>query len=155
VVGRRRLLTAAVIVVAGVVAAAVLVLRPAADRPGVAGPPPGGLRARLDDETQPARADLVSWRTFWELCWDDYPGAVAYELRAVTGEGVSPHVKRQKGRCLRIEAASGETTPADEASQRTLLLAEQRSELAYQVRAVTPDHAVSEWTPAVAVGEEV
>lgn len=124
------------------------------DPPPTVGPPPSGLVATLEDEVSPAGASATSWRTFWKLCWDAYPGAVAYELRALTGEGAARTVRRQPDRCLRVEAAAGEGADDERPARRAMLLATQRSQLAYQVRAVRGDGSRTGWTDAVAVGSE-
>jgi hypothetical protein len=153
VVGARaRILTAAGI--AGVCLLGVVVAgrgaSPAAT-PARAGPAPAGLSNRLDDEVEPQAGDLVSWRTFWALCWDPYDGATSYELRVLTGEGSSARLVRQPDRCFRIEAAAGESAPGARAGDRAQLLAAQQGQLAVQVRAVV-GRARSDWSEPVAVG---
>ncbi len=119
--------------------------------PARAGPAPAGLSTRLDDEVGPRAGDLVSWRTFWALCWDPYEGAKSYELRVLTGEGTSARLLRQPDRCFRIEAAAGESAPGAQAGDRAQLLAAQQGQLAVQVRAVV-GRARSDWSDPVAVG---
>ena len=118
-----------------------------------AGPPlpaPAGLVATLEDEV----AAGGSWRTWWVLCWDAAPGAVAYELKTVTGEGPSPTLRRQAGRCLRIEAAAGDGPPGERAARRAAQLAAQQGQLAFQVRSLPAHGPPGEWSAPVAVGSE-
>lgn len=117
---------------------------------GPPGPAPAGLVASLEDEAGAGGA----WRTWWVLCWDAAPGAVAYELKTVTGEGASPKLRRQTDRCLRIEAAAGDG-PEDRPARRAAQLAGQQGQLAFQVRSVPAHGPPGEWSPAVAVGSEV
>jgi hypothetical protein len=140
VVGRR-LLAVAVLALSGCTASA---------GAGPPGPAPTGLVASLEDETGTAG----SWRTTWVLCWDASPGAVAYELKTVTGEGASSTLRRQPDRCLRIEAAAGDGPPADRPARRAAQLAAQQGQLAFRVRAVPGHGPPGEWSPAVAVGSE-
>ena len=116
-----------------------------------AGPPPpapAGLVATLEDEAGAGG----SWRTWWVLCWDALPGAVAYEVKTVTGEGASPTLRRQADRCLRIEAAAGDGPPEERAARRAVQLAAQQGQLAFQVRSVPAHGPPGEWSPPVAVG---
>ncbi len=117
-----------------------------------AGPPPQHLVARLDDERHVLADGRIAWRTWWELCWDDYPEATAYEVQTVTGEGTSPRLRRQTGECIRTEAAAGEDSPETVDARRELLLTLQAGQLAYRVRAVLDGDRRSEWSPAQAVG---
>lgn len=140
-VGRRLALTAAALSLV------------ACGRAADAGPPapaPTGMVATLEDQVGAAG----SWRTTWVLCWDATAGAVAYELKTVTGEGASPQLRRQTDRCLRIEAAAGDGPPAERAARRAAQLAGQQGQLAFQVRAVPAHGPPGEWSPAVAVGAE-
>jgi len=114
------------------------------------GPPPTGLVASLED-------DVVAgggWRTSWVLCWDPYPGAVGYELMTVTGEGVSPTLRRQADRCFRIEAAAGDGPAETRPARRAAQLAAQQGQLAFKVRGVPRHGTPSEWSPPAAVGSE-
>ena len=117
---------------------------------GPPGPAPTGLVATLEDEAGAAG----SWRTWWVLCWDAYPGAVAYELKTVTGEGASPKLRRQTDRCLRVEAAAGDGPPEERPARRAAQLAVQQGQLAFQVRGVPGDGPPGEWSPPVAVGSQ-
>lgn len=117
---------------------------------GPPGPAPTGLVATLEDEVGAGGG----WRTRWVLCWDAGPGAVAYELKTVTGEGASPTVRRQTDRCLRIEAAAGDGPAEDRPARRAAQLAGQQGQLAFQVRSVPAHGPPGEWSPAVAVGSE-
>ena len=122
------------------------------DAPEPAGPAPTGLVARLEDEVSPARGGVAAWRTFWVLCWDAYPGAVGYEVRTLTGEGAARTLKRQADRCLRVEAAAGESSEQERPARRAMLLALEQGQLAFQVRAVRSGGTRSRWTEPVAVG---
>jgi hypothetical protein len=117
---------------------------------GPPGPEPAGLVATLEDEVGAGG----SWRTFWELCWDADPGAVAYELKTVTGEGASPKLRRQTDRCVRIEAAAGDGPAEERPARRAAQLAGQQGQLAFQVRGVPGQGPPGEWSPPVAVGSE-
>jgi hypothetical protein len=88
------------------------------------------------------------------LCWDPSPGAVAYELLTLTGEGASPRLRRQADRCLRVEAAAGDGPAEERPARRAAQLAAQQGQLAFQVRSVPARGEPSEWSPAVAVGTE-
>ncbi len=75
----------------------------------VSGPPVEGLSATLKDEVRNLPVDRIAWSTYWELCWEPYPGAEAYELETLTGEGeASGELRRQEENCFRIKAAAGE-----------------------------------------------
>jgi hypothetical protein len=114
------------------------------------GPPPAGLVASLEDQTDATGG----WRTTWVLCWDADPAATAYEIRTVTGEGASPRLRRQQDHCLRIEAAAGDGPGEDRLARRAAQLTAQQGQLAFQVRAVPRHGPASDWSPAVAVGTE-
>jgi hypothetical protein len=117
---------------------------------GTPGPPPTGLVASLEDEVGAGG----SWRTSWVLCWDTYPGAVAYELMTITGEGSSPTLRRQTDRCLHVEAAAGDGPPAERPARRAAQLAAQQGQLAFRVRGVPAHGPPGEWSLPVAVGTE-
>lgn len=106
--------------------------------------------AHLEDEVSSGG----SWRTSWVLCWDPSPGAVAYELLTLTGEGASLRVRRQTDRCFRVEAAVGEGTAEDRQARRAAQLAAQQGQLAFQVRSVPAKGEPGAWSPAVAVGTD-
>ena len=116
-------------------------------------PPVEGLVARLEDEVRDLPAGRIGWTTYWQLCWAAYPGATAYELQTLTGEGSSRKLRRQGEPCLRLEAAKGENDRAQGLANRDMLLALQAGQLAYRVRAVLHDHRRSAWSPPLAVGE--
>jgi hypothetical protein len=125
---------------------------------GVAAPeamraPPGGLAVRLEDRVTPRPNQRISWSTVWRLCWRGHPGAQAYELRPLTGEGNPAALRRQEGRCFAIEAAAGENRRSEGLVQRETQLALQQGQLAYQVRAVLDERRVSEWSAPAAVGD--
>ena len=117
---------------------------------GPPGPAPSGMVATLEDEAGAGG----SWRTSWVLCWDADPSAVAYELKTVTGEGASPTLRRQRDRCLRIEAAAGDGPAESRPARRAAQLAAQQGQLAFQVRTVPADGPAGTWSPPVAVGSE-
>ena len=133
-----------------VVAALTLAACNGAADAGPPGPAPTGLVATLQDEVGAGG----SWRTSWVLCWDAYPGAAAYELKTVTGEGASPKLRRQTDRCLRIEAAAGDGPPEERPARRAAQLAGQQGQLAFQVRGVPAHGPPGKWSPPVAVGSE-
>ncbi|MBA3713274.1 MAG: hypothetical protein H0W76_12630 [Pyrinomonadaceae bacterium] len=117
-------------------------------------PHPQNLVATLEDEVRDAGGDQVSWATYWKLCWDGYPGAVGYQLQAVTSEGTSPRVQpHQEGRCFRLEVAKNTNRRELGLHKRDVMLALASGQLAYRVRAVLAGGRTSEWSPAAGVGE--
>ncbi|WP_143435002.1 hypothetical protein [Hymenobacter roseosalivarius] len=60
--------------------------------------PVSGLVTTLHDEVKPMPGGQISWSTHWQLCWNTYPGAQAYELQVMTDEGTSPRLRRLPGR---------------------------------------------------------
>jgi hypothetical protein len=151
---RRRALTT-VIAVGAVLAAAVIAAwahtgPPAA--PMATRAPPGGLVIRLEDQVRDLPGGRIAWRTDWVLCWDPYPGAVAYELQALTSEGASPRLARQAGRCLRLKVAAGRNQRHQGLRGRQMLLALQLGQLAYRVRALLDNQQRSRWLATVAAG---
>jgi hypothetical protein len=116
-------------------------------------PPVTGLVATLEDESRDLNAGRIAWSTYWKLCWSVYPGAIAYELQPLTGEGASSKFRRQREECYRVQAAAGENDKAQGLLNRDVQLSLQRGQLAYQVRAILPEHRVSAWSRAVAVGQ--
>ncbi|MCC5667726.1 hypothetical protein LC653_28570 [Nostoc sp. CHAB 5784] len=116
-------------------------------------PPLKEIVATLEDEVQELSDNRIAWSTYWKLCWQSYPGAKAYELQTLTGEGASPKLHRQSDRCFRIEAAAGENLKSQGLFNRKVLLLLQRSQLAYRVRAILDENRVSEWSAAMAVGD--
>ena len=120
----------------------------------VSGPPVGGLSTTLQDEVRDLPGGRIAWSTHWELCWKPYPGAEAYELKTLTGEGeVSGGLRRQEENCFRIKAAAGENKKSEGLKTRDVQLALQQSQLAYRVRAVLGEGRVSEWSKPVPVGK--
>jgi len=108
--------------------------------------------ATLADEVAEPQAGHVAWTTYWTLCWDAYPRAVAYELQTLTSEGASPKLRRERERCFRLEVAKG-TNPKDKGFfNRELMLAGISGQLAFRVRAVLGDNRVSEWSALMPVG---
>ena len=118
-------------------------------------PPPAvsELVATLEDEVRDLPGEKIAWSTYWKLCWAESPGAQAYELQTVTGEGTSPRLRRQRERCFRLQAAAGENHKAQGLLNRELQLALQQGQLAYRVRTVLSDGRVSEWSPVLTVGK--
>jgi hypothetical protein len=116
-------------------------------KPGVT-----GLVSTLSDEVKELPQERISWSTYWQLCWDLYPGAKEYELQVVTEEGKSPRLKRQSDRCLKIQAASNENKKLQGLLNRELILLMHSVRLGYRVRAVLDDNQVSEWSDVMAVG---
>jgi len=122
----------------------------------VSGPPVEGLNATLKDEVRDLPVDRIAWSTYWELCWEPYPGAEAYELETLTGEGeASSELRRQEENCFRIKAAAGENKKSEGLKTRDVQLALQQGQLAYRVRAVLGEGHVSEWSKPVPVGKKL
>jgi hypothetical protein len=122
----------------------------------VSGHPVEGLTATLEDEVRDLPGGRIAWSTYWELCWEPYPGAKAYELKTLTGEGeVSGELRRQEGNCFRIEVAAGENEKSEGLETRDVQLALQQGQLAYRVRAVLGGGRVSKWSKAAPVGKKL
>ena len=121
--------------------------------PQVVPPAVGGLAATLEDEVRDLPGGQIAWSTYWQFCWAEYPGAQAYELQTMTGEGRSPKLRRQSGRCFRLQAAAGENQKTEGLVNRELQLALQEGQLAYRVRAILLDNRVSEWSAPMPVGK--
>lgn len=111
-----------------------------------------GLAATIEDSIRDLPNGRIVWESTWRLCWDEYPGAAAYELQALTGEGASPRLRRLSGRCFALQAAAGENRASQGLFNRDLQLALQQGQLAYRVRAILSDGRTSEWSAAWAVG---
>ncbi len=112
-----------------------------------------GLVTTLEDEVRDLPDGQIAWSTYWKLCWDEYPGAQGYELQTMTGEGRSPKLRRQSGRCFRLQAAAGENQKTAGLVNRELQLKLQEGQLGYRVRAVLADNRVSEWSVTMPVGK--
>lgn len=112
-----------------------------------------GLKATLEDEVQDLPEGRIRWSTYWQLCWDAAPAAVAYELQAATAEGNARQVRRVTEHCFRLQAAAGENKRAQGLLNRALQLALQAGQLAYRVRAVHQDGSRTEWSRPLAVGK--
>lgn len=112
-----------------------------------------GLVTTLEDEVRDLPDGQIAWSTYWKLCWDEYPGAQGYELQTMTGEGRSPKLRRQSGRCFRLQSAAGENQKAAGLLNRDLQLKLQEGQLGYRVRAVLADNRVSEWSVSMPVGK--
>ncbi len=146
----------ALLVVAGVVVGLLTALwsKPGTAQEGVLSPVEG-LTATLEDEVRDLYGGRIAWATYWQLCWSAYPGAIAYELQPLTSEGASRKLRRQSERCFRLEAVKGENDASQGLVSRDLLLALQRGQLAYRVRAVLGDQRPSPWSRPMAVGEDI
>ncbi|WP_244141988.1 hypothetical protein [aff. Roholtiella sp. LEGE 12411] len=122
------------------------------NQPQVVQPSVTGLVSTLSDEVEELPSDLIRWSTYWQLCWQAYPEAKAYELQTVLTEGKSPKLKRQGDRCFRIQAASNENQKSQGLLNRDLILLMHKIQLGYRVRAVLDNNRVSEWSRVMAVG---
>lgn len=122
------------------------------NEPQVVKPPLTGLVSTLSNEVKELPEERISWSTYWQLCWQPYPGAKEYELQALTMGGKSPKLERQSDRCLRIQAASNQNKKSQGLLNRELILAMHSAELGYRVRAVLDGNRVSEWSDVMAVG---
>ncbi len=122
------------------------------NQPQIVQPPVTGLVSTLSDEVEELPAQLVRWSTYWQLCWEAYPEAEAYELQKVLVDGKSPKLKRQSDRCFRIQAASNENQKSQGLLNRDLILLMHKIQLGYRVRAVLDNNRVSEWSQVMAVG---
>lgn len=111
-----------------------------------------GLITRLEDEVRELPGERIAWSTFWVLSWEPHPGATAYELQMLTGEGVTPTMRRQRERFLRIEVAANENERSEGLVNRDLQLALHVGQLAYRVRAVLNNGSVSAWSLPITVG---
>lgn len=115
--------------------------------------PVQGLTATLEDEIRDLADGRIKWSTYWKLCWDEYPGAEAYELQTMTSEGTSPKLRRQSERCFRIEAAANVNEESQGLRNRDQLLALQMGQLFYRVRAVLDRNRTSAWSPSMELGK--
>ena len=115
--------------------------------------PVQGLTATLEDEVRDLADGRIKWSTYWKLCWDEYPGATAYELQTITSEGTSPKLRRQSERCFRIEAAANVNKKSQGLRNRDELLALQMGQLFYRVRAVIDGTRTSAWSPPMELGK--
>ncbi|MDZ8261623.1 hypothetical protein [Nostoc sp. ChiQUE01b] len=122
------------------------------NQPHVVQPPVMKLVSTLSDEVKDLPNQLISWSTYWQLCWQPYPGAKEYELQAVIMEGKSPKLQRQSDRCFRIQAASNQNQKSQGLLNRELILLMHKIQLGYRVRAVLDDNHVSQWSEVMAVG---
>lgn len=116
-------------------------------------PHPQNLVATLEDEVRDDGDDRIAWVTYWKLCWDEYPGALRYQLQAMTSEGASPRVRDHVGNCLRLEVARNNNPRELGLHKRDVMLALASGQLAYRIRAVYADGGTSEWSNSVGVGE--
>ncbi|MGH1395386.1 MAG: hypothetical protein ACRAVC_15340 [Trichormus sp.] len=122
------------------------------NQPQVVQPPVMGLVSTLSDEVEELPSDMIRWSTYWQLCWELYPEAKAYELQKVLAEGKSPKLQRQSDRCFRIQAASNENQKSQGLLNRDLILLMHKIQLGYRVRAVLDSNRFSEWSQVMAVG---
>lgn len=120
--------------------------------PQVVQPPVTGLVSTLSDEVKESTTNLINWSTYWNLCWEAYPGAKEYELQKVLVDGESPDLQRQSDRCFHLQAASNQNLKSQGLLNRDLILLVHKTQLAYRVRAVLDDNRVSEWSTVMAVG---
>ena len=114
-------------------------------------PHPQNLVATLEDEVSDVGDGRIDWATYWKLCWDDYPGAVGYQLQTMTSEGVSPRLKDQNTNCLRLEVAKNTNLRELGLHKREVMLALVSGQLSYRVRAVLADGSTSGWSPSAGV----
>ena len=121
----------------------------------VALPPVQHLVAKLEDEVHDLPSGRIEWSTYWRLCWDDYDGARAYDLQALTAEGASSKLEHQSDHYFRLEVAKGENLKTQGFVNRDLQLATQSSQLAYRVRAVLADGRASEWSKPLRVAKPI
>ncbi len=113
--------------------------------------PVTGLTTSLEDEIKDLPNGQISWSTYWKLCWEPYPEAIAYELQIMTSEGVSPRPKRQQDSCYRLQIATGQNAKEEGMLNRESLLSLQMGMLTYQVRAVLDEQQVSAWSAPVTI----
>ncbi|WP_375503648.1 hypothetical protein [uncultured Nostoc sp.] len=115
--------------------------------------PVQGIVATLEDKVEELPNKRIAWSTYWKMCWDKYPQAIAYELQTITSEGRAPKFRRQSDRCFQIQAAAGENNKAQGLLNRDAILSFEAAQLSYRVRAVLERENYSKWSPAWAVGE--
>jgi hypothetical protein len=114
-----------------------------------------GFVATLERDVRRLPRRRIAWSTYWLLCWARYPRARAYELETLTGEGASSELRRQRGRCLRLEVAADENKRSEGFKGERIQLALAASQLAYRVRAALRNGHASPWSEPYAAGEEV
>ncbi len=110
------------------------------------------LRVALSTVTTPVPSGLVSWTTTWTLCWDPLPGAIAYDIQAMTSESASARLRRSVSPCFMVDVAAGEDLETEVAAKRDTQVAMQRAQIAYRVRADLGSNVVSTWSPAIDAG---
>jgi hypothetical protein len=110
------------------------------------------LHVAVSTVATPAASGRVSWAATWTLCWDPMPGAIGYDVQAMTSESASPRLKRVEAPCFSVELAAGEDLPADLPGKRDVQLSMQRSQLAYRVRADFGRNVVGSWSQAIDAG---
>ena len=110
------------------------------------------FRVAITTTATPTSGERVTWSSTWTLCWDPFPGAVAYEVQAMTSESASTRIKRVDGPCFSVELAAGDDLAQEVIEKRDVQLAVQRSHLAYRVRATLGGDIVTTWSPAIDAG---
>ena len=114
---------------------------------------PRGFVATLKRDVRPLPGARIAWTTRWRLCWHASSSARRYELQALTGEGASPRLLSQRGRCFELEVAGGENRRSQGYRLERSQLVQSSSLLAYRVRAVLGGGRVSAWSQPFAAGE--
>jgi hypothetical protein len=110
------------------------------------------LRVAISTSATPVSGERVAWTSMWTLCWDPLPGAVGYEIQAVTWETVSTRIRRVEAPCFSVELAAGEDVSSEVEEKRDTQLAVHRSQLAYRVRADFGGNVVGAWSRAIDAG---
>ncbi|WP_104126563.1 hypothetical protein [Cryobacterium sp. Y57] len=120
--------------------------------PVEAGVPVEVVEAVLNDEMTAEQNGRISWTTTWRACFErDGGNTTRFEAQAVTTEGAGTSLRKMDGQCLELDIASGVNDAAAGMLGRDIQLAE-ASTLAYRVRAVLDDGAVTPWTEPIRVG---
>ncbi|HMV51608.1 MAG TPA: hypothetical protein PLD20_15645 [Blastocatellia bacterium] len=114
-----------------------------------------GLTSSLVDEVKDLPDEKIAWSTYWQLCWQAHPSALAYELETFTGEGAARKLRRQTETCFRTEIAKSRNDKAKGLFNRELMLAGISGQLSYRVRAVFDGNRVSVWSPLMEAGKAV
>ncbi len=114
-----------------------------------------GLTSSLVDEVKDLPEEKIAWSTYWQLCWQVHPSALAYELETFTGEGAARKLRRQTETCFRTEIAKSRNDKAKGLFNRDLILAGISGQLSYRVRAVFDGNRVSAWSPLMEAGKAV
>ncbi|MFN0026056.1 MAG: hypothetical protein ACKV2O_02555 [Acidimicrobiales bacterium] len=112
-----------------------------------------GFKASIGDEVVPVSGGKIRWETRWQLCWDVYPAATAYELQVVTSEGSSTKSTRQSDPCVSLQIAAGENDAAQGMLNRDLIVATTAGHVGYRVRAILGEDTVSSWSAPYFAGD--